>query len=72
MVGGGPSPRKHLKARAAVGSLVEALQAFADTVSDDDAGGAATPFPGVATISAKNALGEANRSVAILLSSSHW
>ena len=32
------------------------LQAFADTVSDDDDAGAATPFPGVATISAKHCL----------------
>ena len=60
---GGPSPRKHLKARAAVGSLVEALQAFADTVSDEDTG-ASPSFPGVATISAKHALAEAKRGAA--------
>jgi hypothetical protein len=60
---GGPSPRKHLKARAAVGSLVEALQAFADTVADEDTG-ASPSFPGVATISAKHALAEAKRGAA--------
>ena len=60
---GGPSPRKHLKARAAVGSLVEALQAFAETVSDEDTG-ASPSFPGVATISAKHALAEAKRGAA--------
>ena len=60
---GGPSPRKHLKARAAVERLSEALQAFAETVRDED-DGAATPFPGVATIGAGRALTEAKRGAA--------
>ena len=60
---GGPSPRKHLKARAAVGSLVEALQAFAETVADE-ATGVSPSFPGAATISAEHALAEAKRGAA--------